>query len=58
MSETWGSMIDIGGAMPIIVNDCIIFFSRIEKARRDFLHRMYGGSQYIQVVHQWCMFVN
>ena len=55
----WGSMVDTRGAMSIIVDDCTMFFSRIEEAGRQFLHRIYGGTQYIQVVPQQCiMFVN
>ena len=54
----WGSMIDIGGAMSIIVDGCIMFFGRIEEQWREFLRIMYGGTQYIHVVPQRCMFVN
>ena len=54
----WGSMIDIEGAMAIIVDSCIMFFSRIEEQWTEFLRRMYGGIQYIQVVPQRCMFIN
>ena len=31
----WGPMIDIGRAMSIIVNDCVMLFSRIEEQCTD-----------------------